>query len=311
MPRRISPSGAIAVRIRGSRADQCRSQRGGRGRNAARHRGRSGHPAYQAAGTPPWHECIGHDERLRVGRSEGPVRGTLTPGQRTTQRGRGRTREARKSMVPPIGRTGSNPVRARLAELVAIERLIADSLDGWADRVREHPEATALVDRLRTISRSERPLEPALDATAGPPVRAASPVPGVAGVPPAASDVVRQIGQVALAATFACEAAHQTARLSADADTCDLVEARLGEYAATLFDTRRVLPHVVARELRRAGVTCVCRCPACEYRALRLHPGHFGGDGGAVGRRGTSPNRGAGPARPTAARQPACRGRAG
>ena len=167
-------------------------------------------------------------------------------------------------MVPPLERTGSNPVRARLAELVAIEWLIADSLDGWADRVREHPEATALVDRLRTISRSQPPLEPTLDATAERPARADSPVPGVVGVSPAASDVVRQIGQVALAASFACEAAHQTARLSADGDTCDLVDARLGEYAATVFDTRRVLPHVVARELRRAGVTCACRCPSCS-----------------------------------------------
>jgi hypothetical protein len=139
-------------------------------------------------------------------------------------------------MVPPVERTGSNLLRARLAELVAIEQLIANSLDGWADRVGEHPEATAIVDRLRTISRSWQPLEPAFDATAGPLGRAGSPVPGVAGVSPAASDVVRQIGQVALAATFACEAAHQTARLSADGDMCDLVEARLGEYAATLLD---------------------------------------------------------------------------
>ena len=167
-------------------------------------------------------------------------------------------------MVPPIDRTSSNPLRARLAELVAIEQVIADSLDRWADRVRGHPEATALVDRLRTIAGSQQPLEPAPDATAGPPGRAGSPVPGVAGMSPAASDVVRQIGQVALDATFACEAAHQTARLSADGDTCDLVEARLGAYAATLFDTRRALPHVVARELRRAGVTCACRCPMCS-----------------------------------------------
>jgi membrane-associated protease RseP (regulator of RpoE activity) len=169
-------------------------------------------------------------------------------------------------MVPPNEETGPDPVRTRLAELAAIERLIAESLDGWADRLREHPEATAVVDRLRTISESRQPLEPALDAVAGvgPAVRAGSPVPGVAGVSHAASDVVRQIGQVALAATFACETAHQTARLLADGDTCDLVEARLGEYAATLFDTRRVLPHVVARELRLAGVTCACRCPACS-----------------------------------------------
>lgn len=155
-------------------------------------------------------------------------------------------------------------VTSRLAELVAIERLIADSLDGWADRVREHPEATALVDGLRTLSRSLPPLESALEATAGPPVRARSAVPGVAEVSPVASDVVRQIGQVALAAAFACEAAHQTARLSGDGDTCDLMGARLGDYAATLLEARRVLPHVVARELRRAGVTCACRCPACS-----------------------------------------------
>ena len=169
-----------------------------------------------------------------------------------------------RAMVPPIARTGSNPVRARLAELVAIEQMIADSLDGWADRVREHPEASALVDRLRTISGSRQPLEPAPDATAGPPGPAGSPVPGIDRVSPAASDVVRQIGQVALAAAFACEAAYQTARLSFAGDTCDLVEARLGEYAATLFDTRRALPYVVARELRGAGVTCACRCPMCS-----------------------------------------------
>jgi len=112
-------------------------------------------------------------------------------------------------MVPPIERTGSNPVRARLAELVAIEQMIADSLDGWADRVREHPEASSLVDRLRTISGSRQPLEPAPDATAGPPGPAGSPVPGIDRVSPAASDVVRQIGQVALAAAFACEAAYR------------------------------------------------------------------------------------------------------
>lgn len=167
-------------------------------------------------------------------------------------------------MVPPIEKKGPDPVHARLAELVAIERLIADSLDGWANGVREHPDATVVVDRLRTISRSHQPPEPALDATAGQPVRGGSLVPGVDGVSRAASDVVRQIGQVALAATFACEAAHQTARMSSDGDTCDLVEIRLGEYAATLFDTRRVLPHVVARELRQAGVTCACRCPMCS-----------------------------------------------
>jgi hypothetical protein len=87
---------------------------------------------------------------------------------------------------------------------------------------------------------------------------------GVAAASTAASDVVRQIGQVALAAAFACEAAYQTARLSGDGDTCDLVEARLGEYTAALFETRRALPHVVARELRKAGVTCACGCPMCS-----------------------------------------------
>lgn len=167
-------------------------------------------------------------------------------------------------MAPPIQGAGSNPVRARLAELVAIEQLIADSLDRWADRLREHPEATAFVDRVRTVLRSHEPLEPKPEATAATPVPAGSPVPGVAGLAPTASDVVREIGQVALAATFACEAAHQTARLSGDGDTCDLVAARLSEYAAALFETRRVLPNVVARELRLAGVTCCCRCPMCS-----------------------------------------------
>jgi hypothetical protein len=151
-----------------------------------------------------------------------------------------------------------------LAELVAIERLIAHSLDDWADRVREHPEAAALVERLRTNSRSQEPVGLALDGTSGRTTQANSAVPGVGAVALTASDVVRQIGQVALAAAFACEAAYQTARLSGDGDTCDLVEARLGQYAATLFDTRRVLPHVVARDLRRTGLTCACRCPACS-----------------------------------------------
>jgi hypothetical protein len=127
---------------------------------------------------------MGHDEQLGVGSVRRSYPRLADSGSRDDVARTRPDKGGKKSMVPPLERSGSNPVRARLAQLVAIEQLIADSLDGWADRVREHPEATALVDRLRTISASQQPLEPALDATAGPPGRAGSPVPGVAGGPP-------------------------------------------------------------------------------------------------------------------------------
>ena len=85
--------------------------------------------------------------------------------------------------------------------------------------------------------------------------------------PPSASDALRWAAEVALDAAFVYEAAYETARLSYDDDTCDLLEAHLTEYGATVVNARRALPHTVAREMRRLGVTCVCRCPMCSIGA--------------------------------------------
>jgi hypothetical protein len=82
-----------------------------------------------------------------------------------------------------------------------------------------------------------------------------------------ASEALRRAAEAAVAAAFACEAAYQIARLSRDGDTCDLLESHLGDHAATVAEARRALPPVVARELRSAGLTCVCQCPICSIGA--------------------------------------------
>ena len=76
-------------------------------------------------------ECMGHDEQLGVGVVRRSYPRNADSGSDDDVAMTRSDKGGKKSMVPPFESTGSNPVRARLAELVAIERLIADSLDGW------------------------------------------------------------------------------------------------------------------------------------------------------------------------------------
>lgn len=167
----------------------------------------------------------------------------------------------------PSTRGGFDAVRDSLAGLLAIEIRIQDSLDDWGDAVRDHPEASGMIGRMRNSTGSHREaLERTLDATAPSRPEPAERL-GAGKAPRSAAGALRLAAEAALDAALVCEAAYQTARLSYDGDTCDLLEAHLADLAAIVADVRRVLPHVVARELRRDGVVCVCRCPSCSIGA--------------------------------------------
>jgi len=156
----------------------------------------------------------------------------------------------------------------RLADLIEIETRIMASVDGWGIAVRDHQEATAMVERMRNVSKSHREaLTQRHDPGARKRAPRASESRGVQATPASAYSALRQAAEVSFDATFACERAYQTARLSGDGDTCDLLESHLGDHAATVVEARRVLPHVVARELRGIGLTCECRCPMCSIGA--------------------------------------------
>jgi len=162
----------------------------------------------------------------------------------------------------------SREVRDCLADLIAIETRIVDSVERWADAVRDDPDAAATIDRMRNTSKSHRDaLDDRLAVTSRSARPSTSEPPNVRVPTQSASEALRRAGEAAVAAAFACEAAYQTARLSGDGDTCDLLESHLSDHAATVVDARRVLPHLVARELRGAGLTCLCRCPMCSIGA--------------------------------------------
>ncbi len=152
--------------------------------------------------------------------------------------------------------SGDEAVRGRLADLVAIEARIVDSLDRWGDSVRGHPEAAATIARMRSTARSHRDaLERRLDAISGQEGRRAS-GPLLSLVPPtSASEALQRAAGAAAAAAFAYEAAYQTARLAHDSDTCDLLEIHLSGHAATLADARRTLPPWRTHDAR-------CRTPS-------------------------------------------------
>ncbi|HVA87441.1 MAG TPA: PDZ domain-containing protein [Candidatus Saccharimonadales bacterium] len=171
-------------------------------------------------------------------------------------------------MSPHSAGLGSDEVADWLVDLIRIETRIADSLGHWGGSVRDHPEAADTIERARDAATSHRvALEARLEATGGRHASVAS-EPLLVLVPPSsASAALRRAADVALEAAFAYEAAYQTARLAYDGDTCDLLEAHLGEYSAMVADARRALPHTVARELRGVGVTCACRCPMCSIGA--------------------------------------------
>jgi len=163
---------------------------------------------------------------------------------------------------------GAEVVRHRLADLIAIETRIVDSCDHWGEAVRDHPEAADTIHRMRNTSTSHlEALNRRLSATVGKPSPEGSELPSVLAPPSSASEALGQAAGIAVTAAFAYEAAYQTARLSYDGDTCDLLEACLSEFGATMADARRALPHTVARELRGLGVPCACRCPMCSIGA--------------------------------------------
>ncbi len=156
-------------------------------------------------------------------------------------------------------------VADRLADLIEIERQISDSSDGWANAVRDHPEAVELLERTRSTVQAQHE---ALERSRVAPGRGE----GRGGAetttgPVSASEALSRATEVLFAAALRCEIAYQTARLAYDVDACDLLESMLTDLAALVGDARRALPHVVARELRGVAITCVCRCPACSIGA--------------------------------------------
>jgi hypothetical protein len=183
------------------------------------------------------------------------------------------TEHGEEGVAMATGRPGSEDghsraVRDSLTDLIAIETGIVNAVDRWADALRDSPEAATTIDRLRTTSRSHRDaLDQRLSMTAGNGRPSASNRPTVSVPTESASEALRGAAAAAVAAAFACEAAYQIARLSRDGDTCDLLGSHLGDHTATVAEARRALPPVVARELRRAGLTCVCLCPMCSIGA--------------------------------------------
>lgn len=156
-------------------------------------------------------------------------------------------------------------VADRLADLIEIERQISDSAEGWASAVRDHPEAVELLDRIRSTVQSQREaLERSREAQGR--VERRERAETQTG-PLSASEALSRATEVLVTAALRCEVAYQTARLAYAVDACDLLESMLMDVAALVGDARRVLPHVVARELRDVAINCVCRCPMCSIGA--------------------------------------------
>jgi PDZ domain len=156
-------------------------------------------------------------------------------------------------------------VADRFVELSEIQRQIADSADGWASAVLDHPEAVALLARIRSTAESQHE---ALELSH----RAEGRMAGRGGVgsptgPVSASRALSRAAEVIVAAALRCEVAYQAARLAYDVEACDMLESMLTELSALVRDARRALPPVVARELRDGAITCVCRCPMCSIGA--------------------------------------------
>jgi hypothetical protein len=167
--------------------------------------------------------------------------------------------------APGVEARAARAVADRLADLIEIERQIADSSEGWASAVRDHPDAVDLLDRTRSTAESQREvLEHSREAQGrvGRRERAETPT-----GPLSASEALSRATEALVAAALRCEVAYQTARLAYAVDACDLLESMLTDLAALVGDARRVLPHVVARELRGLAITCLCRCPACSIGA--------------------------------------------
>jgi hypothetical protein len=157
------------------------------------------------------------------------------------------------------------------AELLADERRLVEAVDQLGGSVQEPPEVAALLRRLRDqaavhidalTSYGARTAAATGTASAG-----AAAIPPVDGVgtnsAPPTSAVLRQVFVLVNALAIGYTALDAMAMRLFEPPLRELAPRHLRTHAGTAQAITEMLPRVVATELARAGLTCMCPCPMC------------------------------------------------
>jgi hypothetical protein len=160
-----------------------------------------------------------------------------------------------------------------VAEALALEQRVEQTLDRHLRAVREPREAAEVLQRLYTTAKTHcEALQayadrlgggmPAQSEGAGAP--AAAPAVTAAGEGTRlASAALREDYTLCSQAAIGYAALHQMARIAFDLGLAEIAERHLHGYAAAAQEINQVIADVVAWELRRQGLRCQCQCPSC------------------------------------------------
>jgi hypothetical protein len=164
--------------------------------------------------------------------------------------------------------------------MVALERRIEALFDRLHGEVREHPETASAFERFHTTSKSHQDVLTTHARQLGKPTASEDPMGPAAptDLPPAptpAGDgvctgrVSQALRAAALAlndATIGYSVLHEAAHVFDSvryAATLRIAERHLRGYARAVQEINQLIAEVVAWELRQAGQSCACTCPAC------------------------------------------------
>jgi PDZ domain len=170
-------------------------------------------------------------------------------------------------------------LRQHVAELVALERDIEGALEHQREKVRAHPEVSALVRRCREIASSHRgALQAHLERLAGDDTAEPTETAVVAVFGASAgeaegeqtrtvSDTLRAdytaFNYAAISYAVLCEMGFRLY----DPPLREIAERHLLAYAEATQQINQLIASVVAWELEQQGLECRCICPMCSMGA--------------------------------------------
>lgn len=164
-------------------------------------------------------------------------------------------------------------VQQYVREMVALESQIEELLDRRSGEVRDHPGATAAVQRFHTMVKSQRDaLQSHLQGSGydggAAMLTDAQPAVGVTDTPQqlrsaGASAALQDIYTEFNRAAFGYAMLHARAHRFFERPTADLAEAHLRGYAEAIQTLNQLISEVVVWELSTAGQECQCQCPSC------------------------------------------------
>ncbi len=168
-------------------------------------------------------------------------------------------------------------LRQHVADMVALENQIEEAFQWWLKEASVHPETAKAVKGFHATAKGHgEALQARLQGIGGEPGAArtiATTPAGIAGyvsveggkrpVSIALHDIYTALTHAALGYAMLKTRANRFYDSTGEANTADLAEKHLRDYAEAAQSIQQLIADVVAWELDQDGLECQCHCPSC------------------------------------------------